>query len=273
MGAILVSAGRISIADSRRIAATQLQSQTSFGETALWLGLATEADIHFALSRQFSLPSLRENDATVDPEVVAAFHPGHELAERLRNLRSQIALRALEATPPLRSIAIMGADRQVGRTYIAANLATVFAQLGKRTLLIDADLVHPRHHDLFRLNNRVGLSSILAGRGKLNAARPVPGLPRLAVLPAGPIPPNPHDLIARPILGPFLRCCEQTFDVVLLDTPAWNEGSSARMVAAAAGAAVLLVQTGRTGAADAVEISQEVANVGTELLGVVLNRP
>jgi len=193
--------------------------------------------------------------------------------ETLRNLRSQIALRALDATPPLRSIGVMGADRRVGRSYIASNLATVFAQLGARTLLVDADLVRPRHHFLFRLGNRYGLSSILAGRAQLDAASPVPSLPGLSVLPAGPTPPNPHDLIARPALGHFLRQCEHEFDVILLDTPAWNEGSSARMVAAAAGAAVLLVQPGRTGAADAAAITQEIANVGTKLLGVVLNRP
>jgi chain length determinant protein tyrosine kinase EpsG len=273
IGAILVDARRISIADARRIVATQVESRAPFGEIAVQLGLATRDDITFALSRQFAMPCLQEGDDAIDPEVIAAFHPGHELVERLRNLRGQIALRALDATPPLRSLAVMGTERGVGRSFIAANLATVFAQLGARTLLVDADLMRPRQHTLFRLNNRTGLSSILAGRAKLNAVVPVPGVPGFAVLPSGPLPPNPDDLIARPTLSHFLRRCEHDFDVIVLDTPAWRDGSSARMIAAAAGAAVLLVQEGKTAATDASEVGQELENVSAKLLGVVLNRP
>jgi chain length determinant protein tyrosine kinase EpsG len=273
IGDILVTARRISIADARRIVAAQLESDEPFGETAVRLGLATRDDVQFALSHQFAMPRLQEGDDAIDSEVIAAFHPGHQLVERLRNLRGQIALRALDATPPLRSLAIMGTEHGVGRSFIAANLATVFAQLGARTLLVDADLMRPRQHKLFRLNNRVGLSSILAGRAKLNAVCPVPGVPGFAVLPAGPLPPNPDDLIARPTLAHFLRRCEHDFDVIVLDTPAWRAGSSARMIAAAAGAAVLLVQEGKTAAADAGEVGQELENVSAKLLGVVLNRP
>jgi chain length determinant protein tyrosine kinase EpsG len=273
IGEILVNARRISIADARRIVSTQIEFNEPFGETAVRLGLVTHDDVQFALSRQFALPRLVEGDDAIDPEVIAAFHPGHQLVERLRNLRGQIAMRALDATPPLRSVAIMGTEHGVGRSFIAANLATVFAQLGARTLLIDADFIRPRQHKLFRLTNRTGLSSILAGRAKLNAVCPVHGVPGFAVLPAGPRPPNPDDLIARPTLSHFLRRCEHDFDVIVLDTPSWRDGSSARMVAAAAGAAVLLVQEGKTGAADASEVGRELENVNAKLLGVVLNRP
>jgi receptor protein-tyrosine kinase len=273
IGAILVSARRISIEDSHRIVDAQLESGTPFGETAVDLGLATRADVQFALSEQFSMPNASPGCDTVDPEVVAAFHPRHDLVGRLRHLRGQIVLRALERTPPLRSVALVSTERRAGRSYVAANLATVFAQLGARTLLLDADLNHPRQHLLFRLGNRTGLSSILAGRADLKAVRPVHDLPGLAVLPSGPIPPNPDDLIARPVLGRLLRRLEQSFDVIVLDTPAWNEGSGARLIAAAAQAAVQLVQTGRTGAADANALKQEVGHVGSLLLGVVMNRP
>jgi len=273
IGAILVEARRISVTDASRIVASQLASNTPFGETAIQLGLITRDDVQFALSQQFSMPRLQEGDQAIDPEVIAAFHPGHVLVERLRNLRGQICLRALEARPPLRSLAIMGTEHGVGRSFIAANLATVFAQLGARTLLIDADFMQPRQHQIFRLNNRTGLSSILAGRAKLEAVCPVPGVQGFAVLPSGPLPPNPDDLLARPTLGHFLRRCEGDFDVIVLDTPAWRDGTGARMVAAAAGAAVLLVQEGKTAADDASEVGRELENVSAKLLGVVLNRP
>jgi len=273
LGAILVDAGRITVADARRIVAEQLANDAPFGEIAVRLGLATPADIDFALSRQFSLPRLRDGDGAIDPEVVAAFDPGHELAERLRNLRGQIAMRALHANPPLRSVAILGTDRRVGRSFIAANLAAVFAQLGARTLLIDADLVRPRQHALFRIGNRYGLSSILAERARLDVVCPVRALPGLALLTSGPKPPNPNDLISRPTLRHFLRRCEQDFDVILLDTPVWGDGSNARMIATAAGAAVVVAQSGRTVAAAAGAMTRELTDAGTRVLGVVLNRP
>jgi receptor protein-tyrosine kinase len=273
IGAILVAARRISIEDTRRVVASQQESDAPFGETAMRLGLASADDIHFALSRQFSMSCLADGDPAVDPEVVAAFNTGHDVMDVLRRLRGQIAMSALAATPPLRSIAITSAERRVGRSYIAANLATVFAQLGARTLLIDADFINPRQHGLFKVGNRTGLSSILAGRADLRAVHAIQGLSGLAVLPSGPLPPNPHDLVARPLFGQFLRRCEQDFDVILIDTPAWNQGSSARMVAAAAGAAMLLVQPGKTAVAHANSISAEIASVNARLLGAVLNQP
>jgi receptor protein-tyrosine kinase len=273
MGAILVAAGRISGEDAHRVLTSQLELGVPFGELAIQLGVATREDVQFALSKQFSLPYLSAGSSAVDAEVVAAFDYRHELVESLRNLRSQIILRALALDPPLRSIVIMGIERGVGRSFIAANLATTFAHLGTRTLLVDADLTNPRQHVLFRLNNRSGLSSVLARRAGLEAVCPVPGLKGFAVLPAGPNPPNPHDLLARPILAQFLRRCEQDFRVILIDTPSWDENRSSGLIATAAGAAVLLVHGGKTGADDAKQVTQELAQSGTKILGVVFNRP
>jgi receptor protein-tyrosine kinase len=273
IGAILVAARRISADDVRRVLVEQAVSSAPFGETAVRIGVASQSDIQFALARQFSMPCLQDGGVGVDRAIVAAFDPGHEVVEHLRGLRNEIAQRALYATPALRTVAIMGVERHVGRSYIAANLATVFAQLGARTLLIDSDLVNPRLHELFKLSNRSGLSSILAGRANLSAVCPVQGMPGFAVLPAGPTPPNPHDLIARPLMGHFLRRCERDFDVVLVDTPAWNAGSSARMAACAAGAAVLVIQSGRTMADGAVEVTREIESAGTKMIGVVVNQP
>ena len=95
IGDILVSARRINANDARRIVATQLENHAPFGETGIQLGLITRDDVQYALSRQFSMPCLQEGDNSIDPEVIAAFHPGHQLVERLRNLRGQISLRGL----------------------------------------------------------------------------------------------------------------------------------------------------------------------------------
>ena len=88
-------------------------------------------------------------------------------------------------------LTIVGAERGEGRTYLAANLAIVFSQLGERTLLVDADLREPRQHFLFHLENQVGFSTLLAGRSREEAIVRIPDLAGLSVLPAGPTPPNP----------------------------------------------------------------------------------
>jgi len=109
-------------------------------------------------------------------------------------LRSQISLRWTHPKER-KSLVIASAGRGEGRSWLAANLATVFAQMGERVLLIDADLRHPRQHELFNLNNSVGLSALLTGRaGREIVVRIHPKL-RLFVLPAGLLPPNPQELL------------------------------------------------------------------------------
>ena len=117
--------------------------------------------------------------------------------EHLRSLRTQLSLRWFENQQA--ALAIVSPGSGEGRSWIAANLAVLFAQTGKRTLLIDADLRRPRQHALFGIPERNGLSSILAGRAGLDGLTEIPGVPDLTVLPAGVVPPNPQELLARPL--------------------------------------------------------------------------
>ena len=87
-----------------------------------------------------------------------------------------------------------------GRSYITANLAVLFSQMGKRTLVIDADLRKPRQHRIFGLPGKIGLSALLAGRAGAEVMCDIPQLPGLTVLPAGVLPPNPQELLSRPRL-------------------------------------------------------------------------
>jgi chain length determinant protein tyrosine kinase EpsG len=260
------------IADAQRTLQLQLDSGLPFGEAARKLGVATAADVRFALAQQFSLHSLERGDPAIDPEVIAAFDPSHEIAEHMRMLRGQVMVGTLSAPGSRRAIAVLGPGRGAGRTFIAANLATVFAQLGHKTLLLDADLVHPRIHLLFRLQNRSGLSTILAQRAKLDVVRQVPSLPSLGVLVAGPRPPNPNDLLARPVFGMLLRECAKIFDVIVVDTPAASRGTGATTIAAAAGSAILVTRRATTQVGEARALVSELEGNGTPVLGAVFNR-
>ena len=164
IGSILVEQGRIGPQDVEAIQRFATQSNIRFGDAALQLNLLTQNDIDVALAQQFNYPVLaRGGTSGVADDVVAAYLPQSELVEPLRALRSQLTLRWVNGVGR-RILAITSPGRGEGRSWLAANLATVFAQMGERVLLIDADMRHPRQHYLFNINNSVGLSALLTGR-------------------------------------------------------------------------------------------------------------
>lgn len=271
IGAILIDAGRISLADAERILQFQQGTELRFGEAGIELGLLTEADILYALSLQFDYPFLQPGGTRpISSEVVAAYRPFSPEGERLRALRSQLQLRWFDEAGKRTALAIVSPGRNEGRSYMAANLAVTFAQLGERTLLIDADLRNSRQHKLFKVDNHMGLSSLLAGRMQEQVVTFVHGIPGLAVLPAGPTPPNPAELLSRPAFERILTQSVSTFDVVLIDTPAYETGADATLLARVAGASLVLARTNLTRLADFNSLLANLENSGSHVVGSVL---
>jgi protein-tyrosine kinase len=189
-------------------------------------------------------------------------------------VRSQLMLRWFNTDPAHKVIAIVSPGSGEGRSFIAANLAIVFAQQGERTLLIDADLrAKPARaqNALFKLGKSAGLSGILANRAGLEVAQLVPGLPGLAVLPAGATPPNPQELLGRPAFGALLRIASQQFDVIIIDTPAGTEFADAEVTAARAGAALLVARKNKSLVPQANQLARRLQDSGVALVGSVLN--
>ncbi len=271
IGAILVESGRLSAKDVERVLQYQRDTELRFGEAGVQLGLLTEADVLYALSLQFDYPFLQPGTSRpVSAELVAAYKPFGPEGERLRALRSQLQLRWLDDTGGRTALAIVSAGRGEGRSWLAANLAVTFAQLGERTLLIDGDLRHSRQHKLFKIENQVGLSSLLAGRMQDQVVTFVPGIAGLAVLPAGPTPPNPTELLSRPVLDRVLEQSMSTFDVVILDTPALSTGADAALLARLAGASLTLARINATPLRAFSDVNQSIADAGSRVVGSVL---
>jgi len=271
IGAILIDAGRLAAQDAERILNFQKQSELRFGEAGIELGLITESDVLYALSMQFDYPYLQPGpNQPMSSEVVAAYRPFSPEGEALRALRSQLQLRWFSERGTKSSLAVVGTSRGEGRSYLAANLAVTFAQLGERTLLIDADLRLPRQHKLFKIENQTGLSNLLAGRMQDQVVTFVHGIPGLAILPSGPTPPNPAELLSRPALTRILQQSMSTFDVVLVDTPAITCGTDAMMLARTAGAALIVARTNTTRMADFSEAVGAMAGAGVDVVGSVL---
>ena len=216
IGAILIDAGKLSVEDAERALLFSRNESMRFGDAAIKLGLIRPADVQYALSLQFQYPYLVSDDRKLSPELVAAYAPFSKGVEALRVLRSQLMLRWFGMEPRRKSLAIVSALRSEGRSYFAANLAVVFSQLGEHTLLIDADMRHPAQHRFFGLDNREGLSNVLAGRGEADPWRRIEGLRDLSVLQAGPVPPNPIELLGRPAFRQLVNRAASEFDVILI---------------------------------------------------------
>lgn len=271
IGTILMESGKLSAEDTEAILQLQENEDIRFGEAALKLGVLTQHDIQFALSHQYGYPYLDRDDGRVSHELVAAYQPFSTQAEALRALRSQLKMRWFTGTPDRRSLAVISNESGAGRSYLAANLAIAFAQLGDRTLLIDADLRNPRQHSLFSLDNRAGLSSLLANRGVHAGARRIASFLDLHSISAGPTPPNPQELLGRPAFDRLLDEASQEFDVILIDTPAAGEYADAQIIAAKARGALILTHKNKTRLDETRQMCTNFANLGVMMVGTVLS--
>lgn len=269
IGRILLEQGKISAQDAERILRTQKEQNLRFGEAAIQLGLIAQEDMRHALARQFDYPYLTPGEGNYSASLVAAYSPFNTQVESLRALRSQLMLRWF--VPGNRTLAVLGAAAGDGASYLAANLAVVFSQLGERTLLIDANLRETGVGALFNLGKDLGLSDLLADRAELSVITRIPAFVDLSVLPSGTLPPNPAELLARGNLTDLLETLANNYDVILLDTPPAQTASDFQIVAARARGAILAVRKNRSRLNDVVGIKSMLDAAGAELVGAVLN--
>lgn len=269
IGRILLESGKITAADAEKVLAFKQRQGLRFGEAAVQLKLISESDLQFALATQFSYSYIKPGAAPFARELIAAYQPWSRQVEVLRGVRTQLLLRWFDAQH--RALAVVSPRAGDGRTYVAANLAIVCSQLGERTLLIDADLRRPRLHTLFGLGNDKGLSSILAGRAGDDAITTVTAMRGLSVLPAGPEPPNPQELLAGREFEQLLQALGTRYDVILLDTTETETAADALMVASRAGGVLVIGRKHYSRVAELNVLSEKLAGASAEVVGTVLN--
>jgi protein-tyrosine kinase len=270
IGALLVEAGALAPDNVPRILDYQKKAGLLFGEAGIAMGLVDEEDVRRALALQFGHAYLSP-DSGLSNELIAATDPDCDAVEHLRMLRSQLMLRWFENDARQAALAVVSPGPGEGRSYIAANLAVLFSQLGKRTLLIDADLRRPRQHEIFGIAGRVGLSTVLSGRAGWEAVHEVKQLPGLWVLPAGAVPPNPQELLARPGFARLIQALRASYDVILVDTPPGDACADAGTIAARAGAALMLACRDATSVPRVAHFAEDLRQFGVTIVGAVLN--
>lgn len=271
MGEILVDEGRLRLEDAERIVLLQNKKGMTFGEAAKKLKVLSEEDIQYALSRQFDHPYLMPGRSRLSRELVAAFTPVTPEVENLRAVRNQLMLRWFgDHNPENRAIAIVSTDSGDGRSWVAANLAIAFSQLGERTLLIDGDLRQPRQHELFGISNAVGLTTLLAGRSAEGSIQQIAELRDLSVLPAGTEAPNPQELLTRSSFGSFLADMRNKFDIILFDSPPTTGYADAQMLAVRAGAALVVAYDRRSRITRLERLADDLRESGTPIVGSLI---
>jgi len=272
IGAILIDEGRLKAESAEAILRLQREQGLRFGDAAIQLGLLTQEDIDFAISRQFDYPYLLRGQSAVSENLIAAYTPFTPQVEALRALRGQLMLRWFDAEASRKALAITSPDRSEGRSFIAANLAIVFSQLGEHTLLVDADMRNPCQHVLFGLDNRAGLSAMLTGRGGPEVIQRVPELRDLSVLPAGALPPNPSEMLARPEFTQLLKKdWAGEYDVLIIDTPPAGDTADAQTIAACAGGAMVIARKNASRVSRVRSLAENIGQTGATVVGTMLN--
>ncbi len=204
-------------------------------------------------------------------ELVAQHLPKSQMSEAFRALRTALLLS--QADHPPQVILVTSALPREGKTTAAANLAVTLAQLGDRTLLIDADLRKPGIGRLLSLGSgNAGLSSYLAGVSSLDLVTiQHPAIPNLSAIPTGPLPPNPADLLSSHKLLEALAELRTKFKFIVIDSPPVMAATDAVILSVKADGVLLVVRSGETPKEAFTRTRDLLLSVKCHLLGVVLN--
>jgi len=269
IGEIIRAKRPLSDGDIEHILVVQRRMKLRFGEAAVALDLVTQADVLWALSQQFNYPYSLDGRGISGADLVVAVEPYSAQAEAFRDLRSKImANDEREGRMPL---AVVSPDHGDGRTYVAANLAVTFSQLGERTVLVDGNLRAPGIHKLFGLKERASLSDLLNGRRPAKPFDRSADLPGLFIMQVGAPPPNPLELLQQPMFGILLRELQREFDRVIVDTPPARHTADARVIAATCRQSVLVGRHGKTEARTMNLLVERLRRTQASIAGVVLN--
>jgi capsular exopolysaccharide synthesis family protein len=207
--------------------------------------------------------------AALDPILCTYYQSKSVGAEAYRGVRTALYFSARGAG--CKVIQITSPDPGDGKTTLAANLAVSIAQSGKKTLLIDADFRKPKQHKVFGISPKIGLATALMDEASvLDAAQPS-GIPNLMVLPCGPVPPDPSELLTSPRFKELLDSLHGQYDFVLIDTPPLLAVTDPCAVAARVDGVLLVIRLSKSGRPHAERAKEILATLGATVLGVVVN--
>lgn len=217
---------------------------------------------HLALKKDKKKPTNRRT-------LIAMFDSKSPISEQYRTIRTNIQFSSIDKE--VKTLMVSSAGPGEGKSTTAANLAVVFAQQGKKVLLVDSDMRKPAVHYTFNQVNTFGLTSVLTKEMTLEKAVRETEDENLFVLTSGPIPPNPAELLASQAMGQFIENAQQLFDLIVFDTPPLLAVADSQILANKCDSSILVVSAGRTEKEQMLKAKEILESAQSKLLGVVLN--
>lgn len=202
-------------------------------------------------------------------KLVAKFNPKSAITEQYRTIRTNIQFSSVDKE--IRSIIVTSSSPGEGKSTTVANLAVVFAQQGKSVLLIDGDMRKPTVHYTFNHSNTFGLTNVLTRQKELMDSVISTDEKNLYVLPSGPVPPNPAELLASKAMKELMESAKEQFDLVLFDSPPVLAVTDAQILANFCDGTILVVSSGKTESEAALKSKELLLSANANLLGAVLN--
>jgi len=206
----------------------------------------------------------------VGASLVAATQPGSAAAEAFRMLRTNLGFASVDTG--LQSLVVASATPGDGKTLVATNLAIAFAQADRKVILVDSDLRRPSISELFGAKDNYGLTSALQARSEaIEYYLLETDMPGLRILPAGPTPPNPAELIGSDRMGAIIGRLTALADVVIFDSPPLSMVPDGAVLASMVDGTVLVVRTGKTSRTAAQQAMEALVRSAAHVFGVVVN--
>ncbi|MEW6186682.1 MAG: polysaccharide biosynthesis tyrosine autokinase [Thermodesulfobacteriota bacterium] len=229
------------------------------------------------VERHFNLPYLgpipdfeiKEDDPTRD--LIVLHSPKSSASESFRGLRTSILFASARKVP--RVILITSGAAKEGKTLVAGNLAVTMAQGGGRTLLLDCDMRRPRLHRVFNVQREPGMSNILVGESGWEKMIRETGVENLHLIPSGPIPPNPAELVSSDLMEELLAGLRDRYDRIIIDSPPITAVTDAVALSrpSLVDGLVLVVKVGETSRDITINSIRQLRDMKAHILGVVLN--
>ena len=203
-------------------------------------------------------------------DLITIQNPKSTVSESYRTLRTNIIFSSPDKK--VQTIMVTSSGPSEGKTTIAANLAVIMAQSGKKTILIDCDLRKPRLHKMFGVSNLQGLSNYLINEALIEDVVKQTLVKNLHLLPSGMKPPYPAELLGSKKMEEFLKLLKKLYEYVIIDTPPVGIVTDAQLVSRYADGCLLVISSGEVDHDDAMKAKDLLTKVNAKIIGVVLNK-
>jgi capsular exopolysaccharide synthesis family protein len=207
--------------------------------------------------------------AAATQQLVTVAQPRSPISEAYRSLRTSIQFLGLDRT--VQTILVASPGPQEGKSTTLANLAVTFAEAGREVLAVDCDLRRPSLHRIFELPNENGLTAVMRDEKALAEVILATEIPHLRLLPSGPLPPNPSELLGSQRMDRIIENLRSVAEIILFDSPPTIAVTDASVLGAKMDGVLLVVSAGKTKRDHAVRAKTLLQKGNAKVLGVVLN--